>query len=36
VRANNGIHPTEILESQVAPPVASANLPSSTVSATGE
>lgn len=36
VRANTGIHATEVLESQVAPPVASANLPSSTASATGE
>ena len=35
IRANTGIHPTEVMESQVAPPVASANLPS-TSSASGE
>jgi hypothetical protein len=27
IRANTGIHPTEVLESQVQPPVASANQP---------
>jgi hypothetical protein len=29
VRANNSMHPTEVLESQVQAPVASSNLPAS-------